>query len=216
MIERFIPIKSGKAGILFRKYLTGFTLIELLVTLVIMAIMAVIAIPAFSNYGERADFSQKMDQVQELLNKTIIQSQNPVQGDNGAGIEIGLSSSLININLYNLYLYNVSGTPTHTPTSSVQTISLPSNEAFKLLDTNGGAATSTSLICQNTYSNCCINDDVNQNFHNNGEVGAAGGDDTNACAGGAAGWFSIKDKDSGQTATFTKLESPTRVTHIIQ
>jgi prepilin-type N-terminal cleavage/methylation domain-containing protein len=39
-----IPVKSGKAGILFRKYLTGFTLIELLVVIAIIGILAMIVI----------------------------------------------------------------------------------------------------------------------------------------------------------------------------
>lgn len=62
------------------KYHSAYTLIELLIVIAIIGLMAVFAIPAYLNYGHRLAFSQKAEEVKELINQTYISAKNPEQG----------------------------------------------------------------------------------------------------------------------------------------
>lgn len=187
----------------------AFTLIEILITLAIIAMMTVIAIPTFSNYGEKADFSQKMDQVQELINKTIIQSQNPTQGNNGAEALIYFQNPNNNgVYLYDRKIADDGSSVSNSPIK--EALYLPSYYTM-----SSPIGTSNSLVCKNTFANCCINDIGI--FYNNGNVG---GTAPNICYDGSGvspstGWFKVTDTKSGQVATFIKLDNPTRVSHSI-
>jgi prepilin-type N-terminal cleavage/methylation domain-containing protein len=208
MKKTFILFKSSRARIFSRKYLTGFTLIELLVVIVIIAAMAVFAIPAFSTYGAKIDFVQKMDQVQELINKALTQSQNPAQGYNGAGVTVYKlvyypSSKNITFDLTDL---NVTYSSTGAPISGfygfnpVHTLTLPDYYTLTFLAGYPDHLVD-SLFCGKYFSSCCI---------------FISADPTGTCYSASNGWFAIKDSKTGQTATFKKTDNPSRVTYQIQ
>jgi prepilin-type N-terminal cleavage/methylation domain-containing protein len=55
----------------------AYTLVELVIVIVILAIVVVFAVPAFSAYGKEQAFSQKIEEVEALMNQTYSLSRNP-------------------------------------------------------------------------------------------------------------------------------------------
>jgi len=120
----------------------AFTLIEIVVTVAIILLIVVFAVPAFSKYASQKAFSNKVSEIESIINQAYISSQNPEQ--NKYGYEIKPASGIVGLNVWD----NAVGSSA-TAVKAV-TLILP-NQTYSLLDGH------TYMACNEQGKNCLYN-----------------------------------------------------------
>ena len=127
------------------KYKKGYTLIELLVAMVIIAMMTALGLPAYARYGNMNNFTQKTEEIKNLMNYAYLASQNPGTDTTVKQYEIIIdTSSSPKAILQSCTTLDISGAACTSPTV-VKTVALTDGESW---------VTSDSL---NVYLRCSTN-----------------------------------------------------------
>lgn len=175
----------------------SFTLIELVVTVGIITMITLFSLPSISKYGKRAEFSQKMEEVKQLIEQTQLYSKSPEKGFTQYQLHVNTNTDPKTIKQYQAN----KNTAIATWTEKKRLEFLSSGYSVAI-----SPSTSNYLACDSPAGACCLvasdNLECTQTDINNTAWNTT--------------WLTITNSKTGQVATFTLNKDPFRVTLSIQ